>query len=304
MGNVGAIAGIVIDNARLVANPVCRAASRSPKLSGGVRCRSSRWGISTSSSGVPQWARLGTLRLRLGRIEQPRVQSLAASVAVATQVRLVRRAQGEVPGLRHDERRRVDSPRDQHQPLGCPGDDPVVRSRTGPTWRGRRAPAPRPSGPARRSPAASATATATARRCRASQAVPNRRPARSTARTPATASGRAPAPATAARCSSARPTERPGRPTPPAPPRARTPIRPARRSRGRPSGATPPSAPEWSSAARGHAASRRCRRGSRRRPRGPLRARSASPADRRVLPGESVGGWGTAEGYRVTSSAR
>ena len=127
----------------------------------------------------------------------------AAAVGVAAQVRLVRRSQGEVAGLRHHQRLRVHPAADQHQPLGRPGDDPVGRWRTARRTPARRAavrPSAAPAAPsrgpgatpaaARRRGVARATALVGRHRGRGGQGV---QPGQRLRRRPAEA--RAPAPA-------------------------------------------------------------------------------------------------------------
>ena len=119
---------------------MCRAASRLPRIFWGIPvpliCRARRSGLDSAPFVCASAA-----------YSSHECSPLAAAVAVATQVRLVRRSQGQVPRLGYDERGRVDSPGDHHQPLGRPRDDPVVRCRTARPWRGRRAPAPPRSAP-------------------------------------------------------------------------------------------------------------------------------------------------------------
>ena len=106
---------------------VARLVATASRVSGGIRspCESGvarmSGRCSARDAGWPRPPRCTPRRRSSSQAWTPR-----AAVAERAQVRLVLRAQGEVPRLRHHERLLVEAARDQHQPFGGPGDEPVV----------------------------------------------------------------------------------------------------------------------------------------------------------------------------------
>ena len=243
--------GQQLRNARLVAGPHVSAAAPESSESGAAR-------MSGRVSGRPA---LRLSRRRSGLASAPAAYAsaacsshacwpcLAARRASPASVRLVRRAQREVPGLRHDQRLLVDAAGDEHQPLGGARHDPVVGGerrggqQLGVHHRGdqqRRHVGGDEPGRAR------AAGPPTRRRAggRAARRAPTRRRrARAAGPAPAAATGSGPAPSDSS-WPTAGPTPRPPRPRPRrGGRRAWRPTPRARRWRARPAAATPPSSP-------------------------------------------------------------
>ena len=236
----------------------------------------------TAAAGSPRRPRRRPRRRTAARRARPR----RPAVAVRPQVRLVRRPQGQVPRLGHDQRLLVDARADQHQPLGRPGDDAVVRRRTGAAVAssacttaatisagaavgGRAAVAPASRSRVGRLGVARTAELVVGHRTRGRDRVQPRESLQGRAaerRHQPEQLGRHPDGAAAR---SRRPRRR-------GPPRATRPSPRATRTRGRRAAATRWSARGWSAAAPGRAASRRSRRGPRRTPRPPPRARPAT----------------------------
>src|SRR3954462_15531018 len=94
-----------------------------------LRCRSTVWPLEWGPASAARLHRreLGARGDRLRGVQQPGLEPGRAAVAVAAQVRLVLRPEGQVAGLRYDDRRRVDTAADHDEALRRPRHDAVVR---------------------------------------------------------------------------------------------------------------------------------------------------------------------------------